>query len=272
MNRFSLCLFAAFAGMLPIAAVGQDRPRPCVVGHRGLMHEAPEDTLSAFRACLALRCGFEFDVRRTKDGELVCLHDATLDRTTNGKGPLAELLLANVKQLDAGSWFDKSFADERVPTIDEVFALIAAEARGEPVIAVDLKETGGGLEERVVRLAEKHKVVDRLVFIGLAIESADIRSRLKAANRAARAARLTPNAAAISDALADKTADWVYVRFLPSADDVSRIHQAGKRVFIAGPVVAGQETANWRSAAAAGIDALLTDYPIELQKQIFSRR
>src|SRR6476660_947040 len=122
-----------------VAAVTRaaDPSRPLAVGHRGLMHAAPECTLAGFRACLTLRCGFEFDVRRTKDGELVCLHDATLDRTTNGKGPLAELLLANVKQLDAGSWFDKSFAGERVATIDEVFALIAAEARGEPVIAVD---------------------------------------------------------------------------------------------------------------------------------------
>src|SRR6476469_9618050 len=56
--------------------------RPLVVGHRGLMHAAPECTLAGFRACLALRVGFEFDVRRTKDGALLCLHDATLAGTT----------------------------------------------------------------------------------------------------------------------------------------------------------------------------------------------
>jgi hypothetical protein len=70
----------------------------------------------------------------------------------------------------------------------------------------------------------------------------------------------------ISEAIADPAADWVYLRFLPTADDVRRIHQAGKRVFLVGPLVAGLETTNWTKAAESGIDAILTDYPLELQK------
>src|SRR3954468_7194776 len=112
-----------FVIVCALASLAQaaDPSRPLVVGHRGLMHAAPECTLAGFRACLALRVGFEFDVRRTKDGELVCLHDTTLDRTTSGRGRLADLTLAELRQLDAGSRFDPAFHGERVPRIEDVF-------------------------------------------------------------------------------------------------------------------------------------------------------
>src|SRR3954452_14011142 len=100
-----------FVIVCALASLAQaaDPPRPLVVGHRGLMHAAPECTLPGFRACLALGVGFEFDVRRTMDGELVCLHDPTLDRTTDGRGSLAALTLEQLRKLDAGSRFDVAF-------------------------------------------------------------------------------------------------------------------------------------------------------------------
>src|SRR5262245_19301782 len=88
---------------------------PLVIGHRGLMHAAPECTLAGFRACLALQVGFEFDVRRCQDGTLVCLHDATLDRTTDGRGELAKITFEQLRKLDAGSRFDPAFRGQRVP-------------------------------------------------------------------------------------------------------------------------------------------------------------
>src|SRR5436853_7915114 len=103
-KTFGYCLFALLSFDLAAA-----EPRPRMVGRRGLMHAAPECTLAGFRACLALRVGFEFDVRRTNDGALLCLHDATLDRTTDGHGPLADLTSAQVRMLDAGARFDRAF-------------------------------------------------------------------------------------------------------------------------------------------------------------------
>src|SRR6186997_1909913 len=79
--------------------------RPAVVGHRGMLQSAPENTLAAFSACLALQVGFEFDVRRNRDGTLVCLHDETVDRTTTGTGRLAEWTLTRMRELDAGVKF-----------------------------------------------------------------------------------------------------------------------------------------------------------------------
>ena len=106
-KTFGYCLFALLSFDLAAA-----EPRPLVVGHRGLMHAAPECTLAGFRACLALRVGFEFDVRRCQDGTLVCLHDPTLDRTTDGRGQLADLTFDQVKKIDAGSRFDPAFRNE----------------------------------------------------------------------------------------------------------------------------------------------------------------
>src|SRR5205814_4104078 len=90
----------------PQVAAALFRSNPAyVVGHRGLLNEAPENTLANFRACLDLRLGFEFDVQRTKDGHLVCLHDSTLDRTTNGQGNVSEHSLDQIREPDAGRWF-----------------------------------------------------------------------------------------------------------------------------------------------------------------------
>src|SRR5262245_19242383 len=97
---------------------------PCPVGHRGLILDAPENTLAGFAACLELRLGFELDVRRTRDGHLVCLHDPTLDRTTDGTGPVAGRTLAELEQLDAGKRFHPAFAGQRVPTLDAVLGLL----------------------------------------------------------------------------------------------------------------------------------------------------
>lgn len=261
-----IVLFALTTHFFEVCAA--EPARPLVVGHRGLMNVAPECTLSAFRSCVALRVGFEFDVRRTKDGHLVCLHDPTLDRTTNGRGNLADLNFTDVRKLDAGSRFDPAFHSERVPTIDEIFALIAEQSPDQGLFAVDLKEADDGLEDRIVRLAEGRKILNRLLFIGLAIESPAIRSRLKEASPQALTARLAATPDEFASILADKDSDWVYVRVLPVPDDIRRIHAAGKRIFIAGPFVAGDEPANWQKAADLGIDAILTDFPLDLALQL----
>src|SRR5262249_53550148 len=155
-------------------------------------------TLAAFRACLTLKTGFEFDIRRTKDGRLVCLHDDKLDRTTDGKGPLGEIDFDDLRKLDAGAWFDPAFRGERVPTVDEILAVIAKDGSEHTLIAVDLKETTGGLEAEVVTAAQKHGILDRLLFIGLTIEQPTVRAKLRAASAKAHVAHLAKESAALA--------------------------------------------------------------------------
>lgn len=247
------------SGGWPARLAAAELPR--VVGHRGLPFHVPEETLADFNACIDLRLDIELDVRRTRDGQLVCLHDATVDRTTTGQGPVAALSLRELKQLDAGVKFDPLFAGERVPTLEEVFTLVRDRKAGSLLIAVDLKVPD--CEADVVALAKRYGVLKQLLFIGLAIENRAVRERLRAASPDVVCAALCPEAEKLDAILADATADWVYVRFLPTADVVKKVHAAGKKVFLVGPLVMGKEPDNWARGRAAGVDALLTDYPLE---------
>ena len=233
-----------------------------VVAHRGLLHHAPENTLANYRACLQLRMGFEVDVRRSQDGRLVCVHDATVDRTTDGSGRVDALSLAQLKALDAGSWFGPLFEGERIPTFDEVLALLPSAPGSPALISVDLKAAGIAVD--VVRAARRAGVLSQLLFIGSAIRDPQVRGRLREADKAAHVACLANSADGLAAALDDVASDWVYFRYLPRPAELEKVHQRGKRAFLAGPVVAGREPLNWRRAIYAGIDGILTDYPMEL--------
>src|SRR5437762_13585732 len=83
---------------------------PVGIAHRGANRVAPENTLPAFEAAIALGCDYvEIDVRATRDGQLVLLHDSTVDRTTDGSGRVAEMNFAAVRALDAGSRWGPAF-------------------------------------------------------------------------------------------------------------------------------------------------------------------
>ncbi|GIT43944.1 MAG: hypothetical protein Ct9H300mP11_18800 [Chloroflexota bacterium] len=93
---------------------------PLVIAHRGDNTNAPENTISAFKKALDLGAdGIELDVRLTKDGKLVVIHDRTVDRTTNGTGLGNHHTQEEILRLDAGSWFTSEFAGENPPTLDE---------------------------------------------------------------------------------------------------------------------------------------------------------
>lgn len=249
-----------------VDADAAERTTPLIVGHRGLLLHAPENTLPNFRACLDLRLGFEFDVQRTQDGALVCIHDATLDRTTNGSGQVAKLTLAQIREVDAGSWFDPKFAGEKVPTVEEVLKLVAEHKQHEVLIAVDLKAEK--VETDVVRLAEQHGVLDRLLFIGRAITEPMVRRAIRKASGKAHVATVANNLDEFPKALADPDSDLVYLRYLPSKEEINAVRQAGKKAFISGPPMVGYVPDNWHQAAALRIDAILTDYPLDLRKAL----
>jgi len=113
------------------------RPRPYVMAHRGASGYAPENTLASFR--LAIEQGadlLETDLRFTKDEALVCIHDEIVDRTTDGHGPVRDMTLAEIRELDAGSWFNSSFAGERVPTLRELLDITPKDV----ALALELKD------------------------------------------------------------------------------------------------------------------------------------
>ena len=245
---------------------------PAIVAHRGLLMHSPENTLANFTACVKLRLSVELDVRRTKDGQLVCLHDDTLERTTNGRGRLSDTTLAELSQLDAGGWFDPRFSGERVPTIEQVFQSLSEQRSSHWIATIDLKGDDPLIERDTVQLAERHRVLEQAVFIGRAIDQPEVRERLRAANQNCHVATLAQTAHDLSTAIADRHSDWVYLRFIPTRDQVAQIHQAEKRAIVAGAKVSGNDTAAWDALLAAGIDAILTDYPLECSTRIRQQR
>lgn len=111
----------------PLGSLGLNNGVPLTIAHRGDPSAAPENTIPAFEA--ALRSGaqvLELDLHMTADGHAVLFHDETLDRTTNGSGPIAPRTLAELHTLDAGSWYGSAWAGTRIPTFDEFVPLVSS--------------------------------------------------------------------------------------------------------------------------------------------------
>ncbi|HUF75045.1 MAG TPA: glycerophosphodiester phosphodiesterase family protein [Longimicrobiales bacterium] len=137
-----------------------------IIAHRGYSAVAPENTLAAIAVAIAAGAdAVEFDVHVTRDGVPVLFHDGTLDRTTDGCGPLSARSYEELLELDAGSWFGAAFAGEPVPSLEDVLARLAGRpGRVYPEVkgyrrARDL--------HHMVDLARQRGVEDRTVFISM---------------------------------------------------------------------------------------------------------
>jgi len=129
------------------------------MAHRGWSGKAPENTMTAIRLALAEPAirGIEIDVQLSRDGVPVIIHDFTLERTTTGRGLVMDHTLEELRELDAGSWFDERFAGERIPTLDEVLQAV----KGRCTLNIELKATSDmypGIAEKVLELLERHEM------------------------------------------------------------------------------------------------------------------
>lgn len=142
--------------------------RILIVAHRGCSGRAPENTLAAFRMALELGADMiECDVRLTRDAKVVTFHDRTLNRTTNGKGPVENYTLDELTKLDAGSWFHRQFSGERIPTLSEVLGLLDSRAALNIELKADPGKRGSHtlLMEQVLQEIRNHRAENR-VFLG----------------------------------------------------------------------------------------------------------
>ncbi len=141
--------------------------RPLLIGHRGYPARFPENTLAAFEGAMQAGCDMiELDVTLSRDRKVVVIHDDTLERTTTGKGPVRGRTLAEIKALDAGSWFDARFAAERVPELSQVLELTA----GRCMLNIEIKESAfeaddpaDAVERQVVGLVKESGAMDRVL-------------------------------------------------------------------------------------------------------------
>jgi len=136
-----------------------------VIAHRGASGHAPENTLAAFRKAVSLGAAFiETDLQLSRDAHFVAIHDATVDRTTGGHGPVRDLALAELRRLDAGSWFGSEFAGERIPTLEEILDF---SKKHDVVFYLELKPSGSswGGEHALIGALRESGEIPRAVVI-----------------------------------------------------------------------------------------------------------
>ena len=231
--------------------------RPLNLGHRGACSLAPENTLAAFAKAREVGAnGVEFDVQLSADGELVIIHDHTLERTTDGRGAVATHTLAELKQLDAGRRFDAQFAGERIPTLQEVIDLL-----GDPMyLNIELKAGYGqaeALPARVVECVRRNGCQARVLLSSFELDALR-RVRAIAPELAIGVLYSSPPDPAQVAALHPEALhpEWK----LAGKELISSAHAAGRQV----NVWTVNAEADMRSLIALGVDAIITNYPQRL--------
>lgn len=245
-----------------------DTPRPLIIGHRGSPAHAPENTLASFEmAAIQGADAIEFDVKLSADGKVIILHDATVNRTTNGKGKVNRLPLSALQKLDAGSWFSDQFAGERVPTLESVCATFGQR------LYLNIELTNyvtpfDALVVNVVNTVKNYRLQERVLFSSFFPHNLALAQRLlpetpcalltwpgwkgrwmiPVALRSRRYWAIHPHISQVTPAL------------------VQRVHAAGKRIH----VWTVNEESDMRRMADWGVDAIFTD-DVERARQALKR-
>lgn len=240
---------AAFSLVQPLGST------PVAVAHRGYSNAAPENTLAAIAAAIAVGVAYiEIDTHATRDGVPVIMHDATVDRTSDGSGAVAELTAAEVTALDAGSWFSPAFAGQRVPTLGAVLDLI----RGSGSRLLMEVKLGQSRDQVAAMLAE---IETRSMADEVVVQSFDEQvlrtARELGFDRPLGLLRSWPDddpvtAAKAVDAAAYNPREQAV---LDRPDLVASLHDAGIAIM---PWTVN-DPASWRALAELGVDGIITD-------------
>lgn len=231
------------------------RREPWLVAHRGLMSLAPENTLPALALALELGFGIEFDVLESADGETVVMHDATVDRTTNGHGAVRELRAEAIFALDAGSWFHPSFAGERVPTLRQVLEMARDHSRLSSPLAINLKQTDREFIARVCAQVRELGMAERSYLFDVPIDGIDETAAVAGGVRLYVAGRTLEDLVA---AAGEPAVSGVWSYFVPTVEQVAALHAARRAVHVT-PLLPDQSRAVLGELLRAGVDGFCTD-------------
>jgi len=240
-----------------------------VIAHRGASGDAPENTLAAFRKAVEAGAGFiETDLQLSRDARLVALHDDTLDRTTNGLGPVSAKTVEELRKLDAGAWFSsdssrgdgpRSFAGERIPTVQEILAFAREHDIG---LYLEMKApVVSGSEHAIVGALRSGNEITRSVVLSFhlgvlsqvrRLEPLIVTGYLYSAE--------VPDAVAVAQAVGAGTRQLLPRADLITPELVAEAHRKDLRV-VAWTVNAPEQA---KALAAAGVDGIITDFPGEV--------
>ncbi len=223
-----------------------------IVAHRGYSGAYPENTLSAFAGAYA--CGaktVEFDVRKTKDGELVIYHDDTLEKLDGTENSIADYTYDEILQLDAGLWYGREFRLERIPTLDQTLSLLQSTNMR---IFCELKDIGEDAEfaSQVYEKFAEYNMLDKVIFLSF---NYDYLSQIKEINPSQQIMKL---ASFGKSNLPEKyPAEYYGVNMKTlTPRTVQAIHEAGSKVYSYTPDTKGQML----SLQRLGVDGVITDF------------
>ena len=236
--------------------------RPVVIAHRGASTDAPENTIAAFELALEQGAdGIELDVHLSRDDHLVVIHDFTVERTTDGAGPVRAHTVRELKRLDAGGWHHRRFRGQRVQTLHVVLERF----RGRTRFWVELK--GGaalypGIEDRVASALEIYDVVDRTLVQSFDHEAL---GRIRAASPQIRLGALVEQApvdgALLRPGVVDAICPDVHVLTEPG---LRKIREAGLACY----VWTVNEPAQVDRLVGWGVSGVITDRPGTLRARL----
>jgi len=238
-----------------------------IYAHRGSSGTHPENSLAAFHEAARLPIsGVEFDVHLTKDGELVVIHDETIDRTSDGKGFVKDMTLAELRSFDFGSWLSDEFRGETIPTLHEVLDVFSETAHH---INIELKSDifpYEGMAGKVVALVQKMKLDSRVVISSFDHEA--VRAVKKIAPHIETAALFMEVLVDPLDYIRNIPADALHIS-LPSAarPSMRKVVEDGMdvRVFTVNEVKYAE------ALKKIGVTAIFTDYPKKMMIHMNNR-
>lgn len=259
------CLMVLFVlpdGQASAGEKGNGKNKILNIAHRGASGYAPENTIAAFEKAVEMKADyFELDVQLSKDGKLVVIHDTTVDRTTDGTGKVREMMLEELRQLDAGSWFDSAFAGEQIPTLGQALDRF----RGKIGILIEIKSPSlyPGIEKKVaeaLRERNLHKPENgKIIVQSFDHESMKIFNQMMPSVPVGVLVSYDPEG--LSDKELEEFATYAeYVnpnKLMVDAELVERIHAFAMKTT---PwTVRDRESA--KRLAALKVDGIVTDYP-----------
>jgi glycerophosphoryl diester phosphodiesterase len=228
-----------------------------VIAHRGASAYAPENTAAAFDLGISLGAdALETDIRATREGVLVLLHDRDVDRTTNGHGPVAALSREETQSLDAGSWKAPEYAGQRIPTLDWFLERYGA------VVPLYLEIKAPGVEAASVEAVRRRDLLDRVVFTSFELDYLKAVARLAPVRTAWLIREWTPAIAAQA-----REASLYEVSILASAltpDLVREVKGTGLGCRAWGV----KDEGLMEQAVGAGVDGMTIDFPDVLLRRL----
>lgn len=254
-------IFAAGVASYMLYSVHLEKDHTTIMAHRGASRAAPENTLAAVRRAIDDGTDWvEIDVQETADGEVIVMHDSDFKKIAGNNLKIWDATMADLENLDIGSWFAAEFKDERVPTLSQVLEV----CKGKVGVNIELKYYGHDqdLEQRVIDIVERHGMQNEIVIMSLKLAAV---SKTKQLRPAWKVGLLT--AIAFGDLTAVQ-ADFLAVESsLATSRFIAAAHRTGKEVY----VWTVNDPLEMSTLMGRDVDSLITDEPA-IARSVFNQR